>query len=202
MIGPTLHTTIATAPAQPAPLGLPDWAPWVLIVLGAAILAMWWTGGRRVAKGHTADAGAFGRLVRAARDRHTPAPPPSVDRDTREVVDTLLARLDDRADRLEALLTDAKQTIARLESLRAPADAPAPERRAPRAQPRPAPEPEPPLIEVATAAKPLGVGGVADPICTRVYEMADAGDDAVAIARRLDEHVGKVQLILALREQA
>ena len=42
----------------------------------------------------------------------------------------------------------------------------------------------------------------ADPHTTlaeRVGELADQGLDAVAIARQLDEHVGKVELILALR---
>ena len=38
-----------------------------------------------------------------------------------------------------------------------------------------------------------------DPLTATVYEMADAGQTAVDIARALDEHTGKVELILALR---
>jgi hypothetical protein len=39
----------------------------------------------------------------------------------------------------------------------------------------------------------------ADPLTTTVYELADAGHDPVQIAQQLDEQVGKVELILALR---
>ena len=38
-----------------------------------------------------------------------------------------------------------------------------------------------------------------DPLAASVYELADAGVDPIAIARQLNEHVGKVELILALR---
>jgi hypothetical protein len=34
-----------------------------------------------------------------------------------------------------------------------------------------------------------------------VYRMADAGNDPIEIARSLNEHVGKIELILALRER-
>lgn len=39
-----------------------------------------------------------------------------------------------------------------------------------------------------------------DPVARRVYELADGGMDAVAIARQLNEHVGKIELMLALRQ--
>jgi hypothetical protein len=39
-----------------------------------------------------------------------------------------------------------------------------------------------------------------DPLTRTVYELADAGNDSVAIAQMLDEQIGKVELILALRE--
>lgn len=45
-----------------------------------------------------------------------------------------------------------------------------------------------------TPAEPL------DPLTRNVYELADAGHEPLAIAKQLDEHVGKVELILALRE--
>lgn len=38
-----------------------------------------------------------------------------------------------------------------------------------------------------------------DPVTRRVYEMADRGEGPVQIASALEEHVGKVELILALR---
>lgn len=38
-----------------------------------------------------------------------------------------------------------------------------------------------------------------DPQTTRVYQLADEGLSAIEIAQKLDEHVGKVELILSLR---
>jgi hypothetical protein len=38
-----------------------------------------------------------------------------------------------------------------------------------------------------------------DPLTRRVYELSDAGHNPVDIARALDEQIGKVELILALR---
>lgn len=44
-----------------------------------------------------------------------------------------------------------------------------------------------------------GVGGGGDLLYREVVRLAGEGLDAVAIARELDEHVGKIELILALR---
>ena len=41
---------------------------------------------------------------------------------------------------------------------------------------------------------------VLDPLTVKVYALADAGQDSVQIAQKLDEHVGKVELMLALRQ--
>ena len=56
------------------------------------------------------------------------------------------------------------------------------------------------------AGEPLGRVGPppasavpADPLTTTVYELADAGHGPVEIAQQLEEQVGKVELILALR---
>ncbi len=38
-----------------------------------------------------------------------------------------------------------------------------------------------------------------DPLTRSVYKLADSGHDTVSIARELDEQIGKVELILALR---
>ena len=54
------------------------------------------------------------------------------------------------------------------------------------------------LLEVARVNRLLREP--ADPVSRRSYELADEGRDALDIARSLDEQVGKVQLILALRE--
>lgn len=39
-----------------------------------------------------------------------------------------------------------------------------------------------------------------DPLTAEIYRRADAGEDAVAIAQAMDEQIGKVELILALRQ--
>jgi hypothetical protein len=51
------------------------------------------------------------------------------------------------------------------------------------------------LVRAVPAAAPVAL----DPLTRSVYELADGGLAAVDIARRLDEQVGKVELILALR---
>lgn len=38
-----------------------------------------------------------------------------------------------------------------------------------------------------------------DTLTRSIYALADAGSDPLEIAKQLDEHVGKVELILALR---
>ena len=50
-------------------------------------------------------------------------------------------------------------------------------------------------------------GGPAEPdaaheaLVRRIYDLADAGRSTLEIARQLDEPVGEVELILALRQQ-
>ncbi|TVQ63470.1 MAG: hypothetical protein EA379_03955 [Phycisphaerales bacterium] len=57
----------------------------------------------------------------------------------------------------------------------------------------------------AAAPRQARSGGVLradepDPINHRVCQLADAGKDSAEIAAALDEPIGKVQLILALRD--
>jgi len=40
-----------------------------------------------------------------------------------------------------------------------------------------------------------------DLVSRKVYELADEGVPSVEIAKRLDQHLGKVELILALRDR-
>ncbi len=92
------------------------------------------------------------------------------------------AQLDNKARRLEILIDEADQRIAALGGASEPTAAPAP----------PA-APSPPTA---------GGNGNRDPdeLTVAVYERADAGLSPVEIAQQLDEQVGKVELILALRE--
>ena len=68
----------------------------------------------------------------------------------------------------------------------------------------------PVLTSIATAMAPPPAQAVRstvefkpamDPLTQQIYELADAGHTAVAIARDLNEQVGKIELILALRSR-
>ncbi len=91
----------------------------------------------------------------------------------------LSGQLDNKARRLEMLIDEADQRIAALGTPAGPPDRPAT---------RPATDPAPGNGEHQP-----------DELTRAVYEQADAGRTALEIAQHLDEQVGKVELILALR---
>jgi hypothetical protein len=95
------------------------------------------------------------------------------------------AQLDAKSVQIEQLLAEAEQKIAQLNSLRANSVASNNNNTGQR---------DPGDIPGA------GAGAIPDdPLARSVYELADQGNDSAQIARELDEHVGKVELILALR---
>jgi hypothetical protein len=96
-------------------------------------------------------------------------------------VQRLAAQLDNKAERLVQLIVEADERIAALEQV---------ERR-PQARHPAAAAPEQP----AMPSPPV------DSLTRSIYDMSDAGSTPVEIAQRLDEQVGKVELILALRER-
>ena len=57
-----------------------------------------------------------------------------------------------------------------------------------------------PRVPEIVSARPAPGRPALDPLTASVYELADAGHKPLDIARRLDEQIGKVELILALRE--
>jgi len=99
-----------------------------------------------------------------------------------QIARRLSAQLDNKARRLEVLIDEADQRIAALGGASEPTSAPAP----------------------PAAPPPRTAGGNGnrrtDALTVAVYEQADAGLSSVEIAQQLDEQVGKVELILALRE--
>jgi hypothetical protein len=99
-----------------------------------------------------------------------------------ELAQRLAAQLDNKAERLEQLIVEAEAIIQRLEARDGARPGSA------RADAQASPE-----------SRPLADEGDVDPATRRIYELADEGHDPVEIARRLDQHLGKVQLILALR---
>lgn len=98
-------------------------------------------------------------------------------RDAEELAQRLAAELDAKADRIERLLAQADDRLRRLEGGSVLGGEPKP-RRAPAVTPS---------------------DGARDPLNRQVYALADEGLAPVAIAQRLDQPTGKVELILALR---
>lgn len=90
----------------------------------------------------------------------------------------LAAQLDNKAERLEQLIAAADRRIAQLGA--------APSAAAPAGGRRSVPPPAP---HGAATSDDRG----------SIYALADEGLDPVAIAQQLDEQVGKIELILALR---
>lgn len=103
------------------------------------------------------------------------------------------AQLDAKAVRLEKLIEEADERINRLEGGRGAAGGNGQDGAAADSDTR---EGEGEGGEQPTTpAEPL------DPLTREVYAMADDGNEPVTIARQLDEQVGKVELILALRQR-
>lgn len=99
----------------------------------------------------------------------------------------LASQLDTKAERLEQLIVTAEQRAVELEAL---IEA----------------EPIGPTVVsgrgLSAPAVPRRTIRAVDPLHEAVYALADRGSSPVEIARELDEHTGKVELILALREAA
>ena len=102
------------------------------------------------------------------------------------------AKLDNKAARLELLIQQADHRIAQM-SQNNEASGVASDR--------------PPLtaaaaLDRAPAAVALNEPGVPlDPLTQSVYELADSGYQSIQIAQELDEQVGKIELILSLRDR-
>ena len=100
-----------------------------------------------------------------------------------ELVERLAAQLDNKAARMELLLQDADERIRKLERMQRI------ERKRVSAESERASDPT-----SGHESDP-----VTDPVTDRVYELADQGEKPVEIAKQLNQHVGQVELILALR---
>lgn len=95
------------------------------------------------------------------------------------------AKLDAKSVQLRKEVREADERIAELQRLIEQAGG----------KPIPVGRPAP-----ANPVEPVVVKSQADPLTSSVYELADAGHDAGEIAGKLGEHIGKVELILALRQ--
>jgi hypothetical protein len=99
-----------------------------------------------------------------------------------EMARQLTAQLDTRSQKLEVLLQEADEKIAKLQDARAAT-------------------PEPRLASADRQPRPLP-SEPADPQHQAVYALADQGRSAPEIARQLNRPRGEVELILALRGTA
>lgn len=68
------------------------------------------------------------------------------------------------------------------------------------AQTSPQRNPISPAAPLAAAPQPSAVDGASDPIVAAICRLADQGIAATAIAQQLNQPIGKVELILALRQ--
>lgn len=91
------------------------------------------------------------------------------------------AQLDAKSTKLERLLDEADEKIGQLREL----------------VDRPPSGDAPPARELPARAEPEEL----NPLAKEIFKLADGGKSAADIARELGEHVGEVELILALRQQ-
>ena len=168
-----------------------DWLPAGLMVLGVlllCVLILTRASGRRAGRREELSPRERIEEIKAAHGRIDGVHAGSAQ--LHDVARDLAARLNNRAERLEQLIVEADERIARLDDLvpqqeQAPGSPPVAATEAPAP---PWPDETPPRRRTL------------DPVTESVYELADAGHDPIQIARRLDEQIGKVELILALRE--
>ncbi|MBL0920979.1 MAG: hypothetical protein IBJ10_02490 [Phycisphaerales bacterium] len=155
--------------------------PIALVLAGAALLAVW--GISRVRPD------AFARLSRRGSDPSgRPAELTELGADLEELAERLAAMLDEKAARVERLIGAADERLAALE------------RGGERVE---RPEVRVVATEFAGARAPAGFVAARDmepdPLHREIFRLADDGRSPAEIAKALDEQIGKVQLILALR---
>ncbi len=129
--------------------------------------------------------------IKAVRHRHDDAQAVSA-----QLVDTarrLGAQLDNKAQRLELLLQEADERIAQLSEAKDASLSAAGDSVAGREGAFGGPDPGP-FKPSHDPPRP------SDPLTQGVYELADTGRSPLEIAQQMDEQVGKVELILALRD--
>ena len=190
---------------DPTPLltavGPQDWRQWVMIAAGAGLLGYFYLKSRMGKRPDPLSRGPRQIVSHndLARQRATERQLEGLMVELEQMSRQISAQLDTRMARLEVLLAEADEKLARLESAPSPAR-PAPElfgRPAP--APSPAPEARDPRDNRDEASNlylpPEGI----DRTTAKIYGMADAGVPHGQIALDVDRPLGEVDLILALR---
>ena len=195
---------------------LPDTLIQMLMLVGVVAIGLLLTISIRgkIARRNAAIPEPRERIAQARTHRFTGEDKHAASAQLHDTARRLSVQMDNKAERLEQLLEEADRKLhdlqqvmreltqnagngATIESAAATPPAPpaspvSPPLRIPAASMDPAAIPEPP-----PAAHPLP--SEPDPLTRSVYELSDSGHDTVSIARELDEQIGKVELILALR---
>jgi len=133
-------------------------------------------------------------LARTTRDRESLQ---SLMKEVRDLTALCAQQIDTRVERLERLLADADRRIAASQSDHHPSRTESPLIESRYASPASSPSSSPHRRQ--DAPRMHGHFPTIDPIAQQVYDLADQGRSPVQIAGALEEHVGKVELILALR---
>ena len=190
------QTDAADPPGEQAPSGAQQMAQWVLLAAGMVIiiwvlLRLQWKRQRR-----TFDQSPVAEMRQTLIDRQAEGERAA---EVADMVRDLAARLETRAARLEALIDQADERIEKLEA-RVAANGLSENMSAarPSTQPTSNGQPTDPWDDQPQPAAPTRPDA-SDPLHQEVYDLADDGHTPLAIARRLDQQVGTIELILALR---
>ncbi len=170
--------------------------PGLLMAVGvlAVGLSIWWSLRKKLKRGFVQARESSSEKIERVRRKATHGQRERIEAymaDAEELTRRLAAILDNKAERAEAMINTAEARLAELEGRMN-----APEITTRRVEPASSPASSP-----ASALAPDAIRyEVADPVAVDIYRLADEGRTSIEIARELDEHTGKVELILALRE--
>lgn len=180
--------------STPQDAGAPIWAQMLLVIMvvGLGVILMVSIRGKIARRNmNRPSPREWIDHIKTVRHRHDDAQAVSA-----QLVDTarrLGAQLDNKAQRLELLLQEADERIAQLSEAKDASLSAAEDSLAGPEGALGGPDPGP-LEPAHDPPRPL------DPLTQGVYELADTGRSPLEIAQQMDEQVGKVELILALRD--
>jgi hypothetical protein len=173
----TLQPLLALAGGDPTPLGRPSpTTPTAGVALSATIAAV------TVFVGVLLVGYWYQRMLKDRKGRPTPESKALAD-DLVELTERLANELDEKAERIEALLGAADDRIRQLERLHLEV-------------PRAGVPADPRLLEPRARVRHEGPGESSH---REVYDLADSGLLPLEIAQRLDRPTGQIELILNLR---
>ncbi len=196
--GPVADGVLALAAAAPDggadPLALVGAMITVIAIVGLSVMLTISVRGK-IARRNAERPSARELMDKIKQTSHPPHSRADADATTAQMLETaqrLAAQLDNKAERLEQLIARADDRLAALGGR--------------------VPDPPPDPLPATASLRPGREGGRSgprssnrssaprDPLTQTIYELTDTGRSPLEIAKALDEQIGKVELILALRE--